>query len=406
MPSKIQRRALVACLAAGCAATAGTAFAQTKPTCDSLVADNTLPHPVYGNGGSAITADLGKVAAALAGLSSPINILYSDSGGACTQLEAYVDQAVKTDFHYWTADGQQHDCTAPLAGQATSFAHNGNPASACTTVTLPGDVKDFGGPVQVLNLVTGPQSSEQVVSADSLYVTYGFATLAPWTNTAHIVKRSGTSFATLLLSAAIGVPGSAFLGDVTAPDQKTVIDTVVAAATSNAQDAIGYVSGSAAYKAAGTVKILAFQAKGQSCGFWPDSAPNKKDRLNVRTGQYELWTPGHFLTKVDGSGNPVDPDVKNLIDWYLGNTAGPDGVDVTGLITDSGDVPLCAMQVTREGLLGAISSWAPDANGTGPCTHYFEQRATGSTTGTPCTNDMQCTNAKEPKCRFTYCEAY
>jgi hypothetical protein len=44
---------------------------------------------VYGNGGSAITADLGKVAAALRSQPSPMTIFYSDAGGACAQFASF-----------------------------------------------------------------------------------------------------------------------------------------------------------------------------------------------------------------------------------------------------------------------------------------------------------------------------
>lgn len=406
MPLNFNRYALVASLAVGYTVMAASpAHAQSKPTCASLVTDGTLPHPVYGNGGSAITADLGLVAAKLRGLASPISILFSDSGGACAQASTYVSGVVKTDFHYWAADGTEADCTAPLAGQATDFSHMGNPADACTTpaVTLPTDVKDFPAPIQTINIITGPQSSEQVVSADSLYVTYGFATLTPWTNTAHIVKRSATSFASLLVGAAIGVPGGAFKGDVTASTNKDVVTSVAAYAADNAQDGIGYTSGSAADQGGSSIKTLAFEAKGQISGFWPDSRPGAADKINVRTGQYDLWTPGHFFTKVDGSGNPVNADVANLIHWYDGTVKPPTGVDVVGLTIDSGDIPSCAMQVTRQGLFGAVSSWAPPA----PCTHYFEKRATGTTPGTSCATDDDCKSVQgEHKCHYTYCEAY
>lgn len=408
--SRKQARRTLASLAAGCAVLGGalTAAAQTKPTCDSLVSDGTLPNPIYGNGGSAVTADLGTVAVALSQLTTPINVLYSDAGGACAQLQTFVDGNVASDFHYFTATTGPKGalCTAPLGGIATSFAHLGNPADACTTVTLPSDVKEFPAPVQTLNIITPSTSSEVSISADALYVAYGFGTLAPWTNTAHLAKRSATSFASLLLSAAIGVPGGAFKGDVTYSTQPDVINAINTFKTDNANDPIGYVSGSAADATRGTaneVKTLAFQAKGQTCGFWPDSKPNTLDKINVRTGQYELWTPGHFYTKVDGSGKPVNQTVADLLDWYAGKIGSVPPVDVTGLVIDSGDIPLCAMQVTRSGLLGPVSSWQPPQG----CTHFFEKRATGSTTGTPCTVVADCAGvANEHLCNYGYCEAY
>src|SRR5688572_2962562 len=74
------------------------ALAQDVIACDDL----DLPNPVYGSGGSAITATLAKVATALAGLEDPITILFADPG-ACTGYQAFLDNGVTTNFKYWSA---------------------------------------------------------------------------------------------------------------------------------------------------------------------------------------------------------------------------------------------------------------------------------------------------------------
>jgi hypothetical protein len=395
-----------------CAAAAGGAFAlsltgsalaqQTVPQCSTL----NLPHPVWGAGGSAITADLALVAAKLAGLQNPITILYSDPS-ACTGLKGFVDKAVKGNFWYWTAAGEQKSCAPDqVTGQEVDFAHLGNPAIDCTNTTLPADAKDFPAPVQTLNVIVGVNSQEQSISAEALYFIYGFGSAgqaAPWTNNAHIVKRTPTSFVHLFLASAIGVPPASFKGDVQVTTNPDSIAKVVEFSATSQNTAIGYVSGSAADKARATVKTLAFQAKDQTCAYWPDSGPTKNDKANVLNGQYALWTPGHWFARVNSSGAIINPDVKNLIDWYDAKAEPPTGVDVIGLAIDSGDIPRCAMKVTRAGLTGAISSFAPE----NPCTHYFEKRATGETDGKVCTNDDACGSVSSTsKCRFGYCEAY
>ena len=49
------------------------------------------------------------------------------------------------------------------------------------------------------------------------------------------------------------------------------------------------------------------------------------------------------------------------------------GFDLLGmeLVIKAGDVPLCAMNVQREGVTGAISSYAPPV----PCNGFFEKTA-------------------------------
>jgi hypothetical protein len=378
------------------------ALAQTATDyCDAL----NLPHPVYGAGGSAITADLALVATALSKLPEPITVFFADPS-ACTGFKYFLENNPTTDFKYWGTDGKVKTCKPPATGVTLAFAHMGNPASDCTGLTVPAEVKDFLGPVQTLNIITGPQSNEQSISAEALYFIFGKGAAgeaSPWTNTAHIVKRTPTSFVHLFLAANIGVPAASFKGDVQVGTNQDSITQVKKFAGEAPNDALGYVSGSAADAAGGDIKTLAYQAKDQTCGYWPDSTAAARDKRNVRNGQYALWTPGHFFARTGGSGEIANEDAKNLISWYQGASKAPGDVDVVGLTIDSGDIPGCAMRVTREGLSGAISSYAPPA----PCSHFFEKRATGATTGTACTTDDECKSVEdEPKCHFGYCEAY
>jgi hypothetical protein len=288
----------------------------------------------------------------------------------------------------------------------------GNTADFCPNTTLPAGIGDFTGPIQTVNIITGAGSNESSISAEALYYVYGFGAdgkVTPWTNPAHTVQRTSSSFVQLFVAAAINVPPSAFKGGVSETTNQLVANDVTSfSGSGNGQDAIGFVSGSTA-DATNTVKTLAFQAKGQSCGFWPDSTATARDKANVRNGQYYLWTPGHFFASVDSKKKIVDPDVANLVGWFNGTVDAPEGLDVVALTIQAGDIPQCAMQVTRDGTAGAISSFAPPI----PCTHYFEKNATGTTTGAVCSADKDCKTKTEPKCRFFpsnatsgYCEAY
>ncbi|HEX4476085.1 MAG TPA: hypothetical protein VH142_13460, partial [Polyangiaceae bacterium] len=160
---KKPRFVVPAALAAGIAGlTAYPARAQTVPTCKSL----NLPNPIYGAGGSAIEPDIGGVATALGGLASnPETIFFSDAGGACPQLQSFLSGTETAVYNYWTpADGKIHTCTGD-GTETLSFAHMGNPVSACPGVTLPAGVGDFPAPVQSLNVVTPDASKETSISA-------------------------------------------------------------------------------------------------------------------------------------------------------------------------------------------------------------------------------------------------
>jgi hypothetical protein len=361
-----------------------------------------LPSPIYGSGGSAITATLGRVATELARLPEPITILFADPG-ACIGYQAFLDSNVTTTFKYWDAAGTQLSCDPEVTGQQVDFAHMGNTADFCPGLTLPEGVKDFVGPIQTLNIITSVNSSESSISSEALYFTYGFGTeseAAPWTVEAGLVKRNSTSFVHLFLADSIKLSAEKFKGTQVSTNQESV-NAVIAAAATDPDSTIGYVSGSAADDNRETVKTLAYQHTGQTCGYYPDSNETALDKINVRQGLYQLWTPGHFFARVDGAGVPVNAQVASLIGWFDGSVESPEGVDVTGIIVASGDIPSCAMQVTREGVTGPISSFAPEQ----PCGCFFEEAATGQTSCTTCVADADC-GATSPKCRFGYCEAY
>lgn len=361
-----------------------------------------LPNPIYGAGGSAITATLGRVATALAGLEDPITILFADPG-ACIGYQAFLDGNVTTTFKYWDSAGTQLSCDPEVTGQQVDFAQMGNTADFCPGLTLPADVGDFLAPVQTLNIITSIDSSETSISSEALYFIYGFGAsgqVAPWTVEANLAWRSSTSFVHLFLADSVDLSPEVFKGTQVGANQESV-NAIVAAAATDPDSTLGYVSGSAADSNRDQVKTLAYQHTGQACGYYPDSNEDALDKINVRQGLYQLWTPGHFFSRVDASGQPPNPRVAELIGWFDGSVAPPAGVDVTSIIIESGDIPSCAMQVTREGVAGPISSFAPEQ----PCGCFFESVATGETSCTACNVDADC-GAVSPKCRFGYCEAY
>lgn len=368
--------------------------------CDEL----DLSNPIYGGGGSAITPTLAKVATALAGLDDPITILYADPG-ACIGFDAFLGGGATTALKFWDADGTQQSCDPPIVGgQPLDFAHMGNPPETCG-VMLSDEYGDFLGPVQTLNLITSVDSSEDSISAEALHYIFRYGAdsqVPPWTVTAGLVKRNSTSFVHNFLAESIGVSSEGFLADITqvSTNQQSV-DHIVAAAATDPDSTLGYVSGSNADANRAVVKTLAYQHTGQACGYWPDSDANSFDKINVRTGLYNIWTPGHFFAPVDSEGEIADPRVAELIGWFQGTAEPPEGVDVTALIIQSGEVPGCAMQATRDGILGAIRSYAPAQ----PCVCYFEEVATGSTSCETCDTTAECSE-DGAVCRKGYCEAY
>jgi hypothetical protein len=416
----------------------GAAIALAAPAV--LGADcNTLgkPNPIYGAGGSAETATIAKVAKYFAGLSDhPITIFWTDPG-ACAGYQQYLSNSITNSaVKYWDASGTQLTCNA--TAQAADFSHMGNEHGFCVdsgALTVPaGWPSGFGtvlAPVQTLNIIVDKDSSQKSISYEALYYLLGFGAgadgknVSPWTNPAYVVTRSPTSFATQFLIHSIfgnvtqviyddpgkngqGTTSGGYNGRLgyRAADQQTVADQVAHDGDTDPEAPIGYVSGSGADSNRGKVKTLAYQHRDQSCGYWPDAKDSTFDKINVRTGKYHFWTPGHFFAHVaaDGTGHDLDhlanPDVEKFISAFVGS----DDLDVLNAVIDAGDVPLCAMQVTREGLDGAISSYvSPDAY----CGCYFESRVAGTPQCDACRegHDEDCS---EPNavCHRGYCEAY
>lgn len=366
-----------------------------------------LPKPIYGSGGSAITATMKRIAVELAKLPADerVTIFYSDPG-ACTGYQAFVDANVKTQFKYWDATGLEAKCDAEdlVNGQAVDFAHMGNAADFCIGGAQPDDVLDTLGPVQTVNLITNKNSVESSISAEAVYLAYGLGATGeagPWTVEAGLQLRKSDSFVHLFVAESVGIPPASFKG-ISTPwtTNQEVVAAVGSFATADA--ALGYVSSSAAEQGKVTVKTLAYQHFDQTCGVYPDSTSTRFDKLNVRLGKYHFWTPGHFYARHEG-GEISNENAARLIGWFTGKLAAPGGIDINAQIIKAGDTPQCAMQVQREGTVGAISSFAPDK----PCGCYFESIALSEVPEacTACEADTDC-GGDTPSCNYGFCEAY
>lgn len=398
-----------------------------------------LPNIIYGSGGSAVTATMRQVAAALRALPNPedqITVLWHDPG-ACIGFDHFVTGtipgATTRNVIFWDAAGVATTCQAPTTtGLPVDFAHMGNTADFCAAYPngVPAGVGDFGAPVQTVNIITDKDSSQKSISAEALYYILGLgasaANVAPWTNPRHMILRTTSSFVHQFVAESIfDSPVKVFydhpsisgrLGIETGANDVSVTQ-VVAAGASSPETPIGYVSGSAADAGRAQVKTLAYQHFGQTCAYWPDSSESSFDKINVRQGLYHFWTPGHFFAPVDAGGDIVSnrpgadaptraaiaDRVRRLFDYFNGALEVPTGVSppIRERIIRVGDIPLCAMQVKREGTAGALSSYAPEE----PCGCYFEAIATGNSQPCPpCTDTDDCTGSQV--CRNSFCEAY
>ncbi|MET0386778.1 MAG: hypothetical protein ABW321_12505 [Polyangiales bacterium] len=363
-----------------------------------------LPKPlIYGVGGSAQRPLFSKLGAKLAASTESLTVVYA-SPGACFAMDAFnpdEDYKITGTANYTLEDGTEKTCQLPAAGVKAAFGSMQVGPTLCPNVEkLYDGVGDFEGPVSTTNFIVPVQSSQNAISAEAAYFVFGFGDQGqadPWTDNNLIIRRTDTSAVQLYVALATGVPASRFAGI----DAMTNANSIkfVADAT-NKEAAIGFVSGENADDNRDTVRTLAYQHKGQSCGYWPDSSVGKFDKRNVRNGQYYLWGPTHLFATVDDAGQIEDESARRLIGYLSGAVVPPSDVNILDITIDNGNIPQCAMQVKRDGDLGPIASFQPDE----PCGCYYEFKATGSTDCAECESDDDCTSGDAKTCRHGYCE--
>jgi hypothetical protein len=196
------------------------------------------------------------------------------------------------------------------------------------------------------------------------------------------------------------VPAAKWKGQMNAGSGDVLTALTAAGTAGNAEKAIGIMATDLADKNRSTVTILAFQAFGQSCGYWPDSDGASFDKANTRDGHYPIWGPLHMLVKVSGN-NISNADAKTLVDYMQGNGDATAYADLLAIEAQGGVVPECAMRVSRTEDGGAAMSSMPDKS----CECKFLTEATGSKPDscTACKADKDCTKSA-PVCNYGYCE--
>jgi len=384
---------LAACLAAG-AILATPSEAHASQSCSTLPGT-----PLYGAGGSAQLPFLAQLGTQLAKLSAPISIIYSDSGSACAGYEDLVTPTtIGGTANYWDGSGSTLTCQLDPGGDPVTFAVMGNGPTLCSGVTaLASGFGQFLGPVQPVDFVAPVQSSQQSITTEAAYYIWGFGassasyTVSPWGTPADIFTRSASSFVNLFVSLDTGVPAAtvALHGTVESTNTATLSALNALNGTSAAEAGIGFVSGEVADGNRSEIKVLAYQHTGQTCGYWPDSTAQAFDKLNVRSGQYWLWSPIHLYAAVGASGQITDPATASLVGYITGSVTPPTSVDLFAAELGAYTVPQCAMQAWRDGDLAPLYSYAPPS----PCSCKFDfatENATKPATCKTCTQNSDC----------------
>jgi hypothetical protein len=418
------------CAALGWAALSGLvlparADAQLTPlaSCDSLV-QTTLGSTGAGiiyvagptdsegsNGGQAVL----QAIATLLGTSAAIIYVGAPS---CAALQDLIGgSAGPVSANYLGSGGQVTPCTA--SGAIPDMAVSDVYGDTCSTGLLTAAQVDLLGPVEATTIVVPIASTEQSISADAAYVIFGFGArsyaVKPWTDPNSIFAPATPSGPLNLVSTAIGLAPNKWANPMISMTPLSAEAKAVSGGKANL--AIGILPAQTAQLPSLGVKVLAYQHTGQSCGYFPDSDSLHLDRINVRQGRYALWGPLHFVTNVDSLGDFLDhkgqPNATLSAIASLLVATGPapmadgEASDAKQAIllaeAEAGLVPWCAMQVIRDGEIGAEASYAAPE----PCGCAFES-SVGAPVGpvrcATCQTDSDC-SVETPSCSYGYCEA-
>jgi hypothetical protein len=276
-------------------------------------------------------------------------------------------------------------------------------AISCGVQSLPANVGDFPGPIQTMALVVPFTSAQSTISAEAAALVYGFgadAGIAPWTDEALVFQRSSTSGTQSLIASVLTLPPAQWRGTSTRSSDD-MLARLLAVPAARADGALGILSTDYADADRDHLKILAFQDFGQACALYPDSTRTAFDKANVRSGQYPLWGPVHFLVRTNTqTGAVVSPTAAQAV-GYLDGSRQLAGLDLVQYYAQRHLIPPCAMRVKRgqplDGTVPRVETASPS------CGCFFDVQVSGRTDCAPCTVLRDCPGVAS-SCSFGYCE--
>lgn len=266
------------------------------------------------------------------------------------------------------------------------------------------------GPVQAhVFIQPATATSGHVISQEAFYHLFALSNVPPWTNDCHIFRRNFTSGTLNTIAQSLGVLPHFFQGR-----EMGCTDMMLGAMRSMAADdgalasqAIGIydVINGERDKAEGAVRTLAFQARDQECGYWPDQSIGARDKRNVRDGHYVVWDNLHLYY------NPSAADRQVYIPLIAANKLpGARRKAMLSSIIHGALIPQCAMKVQW-----LINSENPRDRSLTPfkpqnrilCNCFYDLVTTGEAPCRPCEQeDGPCTTlgGAAGTCYFGFCE--
>jgi len=345
------------------------------------------------------------------------SIFYLEKG-SCDGSESIISGNVKllkeTKVAYYDeTTGEAKSCTLQEDHPA-DLGLSGLFPETCNT-PLPIDVQDLLGPVNPVGFTAPATSKERAISGEAAYRVYGMTPsgVAPWESEEFIFRRRPSSGNQTTISLTLGLENSAMRGR----DSNGSSNMLKAMQRSSSpQKTIGLSSSEILDVNRASMKWLAYQHFGQPVGFYPDSEATTFDRRNVRDGHYFVWIPLHVYARVpngDIAGAPNQPvvgttrnaaAVKTLAQLMTSRIPAPNpAVDLFSALGKIGNVPQCAMRVTRTKEGAPLTPFKPSLS----CACAFEAAVPNGVAPAGCvrcTDNTQCTDPARASCSFGFCE--
>ncbi len=396
------------------------------------------------SGSNAVGPLLQVLANQFAQLSPPISIIYqkpssASCGGLVDVSTAVPDPSAGNYLDPTVSPAALRACTTG-AGANVDIGVSDVFASTCNGVTLAAGQYDYPGAISPYEFAVPFSSSQNAISWDAAYTVLGWGGLQypvpPWTTLSDIFIRNTSAGTELVLAGAIGLSANKWLAstpDGGASQQYTssgaLLSALQGASASSPDSAIGILAaasvdpnktpavlGDAGAVVSGGIKPLAFQAKGQDCGYFADSTQSALDKINVRQGRYAPWGPTHWVTNtVPGDGAVPTPVGVNANDAAVAEviafvthaaslTAAEDSAAITAEAQTS-FVPWCAMQVSRSSEVTVGASGEASYQPAKGCGCYFEKQAGAALSAycKTCSGAGDC-SSPTPNCNYGYCE--
>ena len=409
------------------AAAAAAADAGANAATDYCYDPINRPNVVYVTGSTNLPTFLSAVAPLLATDAPPYTIVWQATNsctGVDTQFNSDISKRKISDglgkqSYYYDATGNAVPCwlgdptdnpmmggiptpygTATIdVGEADIFSDSCAVKLKYQPDPTVNGVGEYFGPVQAMTFLVPEGSSQRAISAEAAHMVYGLGSVldggaAPWNDPTFLFNRADSTGTNQILSRAVLLTPAMWWGTQksSASSMAAQLQSVPAGAV---EKTIGTITADLADQQRGNLRELAYQHFDQQCAFWADSTPFAKDKINVRDGHYPIWGPLHFFTVLSG-GAPTAAAGAFVLRFSLAKLDQP----LVQAIANFGNVPACAMQVTRTTEMGAISRAAPPYS----CGCFYELTVNGSTSCSKCTTNGDCKDPSRPTCNYGYCE--